>query len=81
MTRKYAVARRADNYAWHVAKIRKGIQQLLADGAVLEDVWNMTLDAARTEWGCKIICRQPLVLRIDGHDYQWPMGRRDDADD
>jgi hypothetical protein len=70
MTRKYAMARRADDYAWHAAKIRKGIQQLLADG-----------DAARTEWGCKIICRQPLVLRIDGHDYQWPMARRDDADD
>ena len=46
MTRK-CHGRRADDYAWHAAKIRKGIQQL---GAV-----HMTLDAARTEWGCKII--------------------------
>jgi hypothetical protein len=46
------MARRADDYAWHAAKIRKGLQQLLADGAVLEDVWNMTPDAARTEWEC-----------------------------
>jgi len=31
--------------------------------------------------GMQDYCRQPLVLRIDGHDYQWPMGRRDDADE
>jgi hypothetical protein len=64
--------------SWHAAKVRKAVQQLLADGAIVEDIFNIAVDAARAEWACRIVCRQPLILRIDGYDYQWPAGQSDE---
>jgi hypothetical protein len=30
------------------------------------------LEAARREYGWRVVVTTPAVLRIDGHDWRWP---------
>lgn len=75
------MARKANDFLWHGRRVRQYMQRMLSDGAELEDLMNMAIDSARAEWAARIIVRQPLVIRIDGQDWQWPLGDRGEAAD
>jgi hypothetical protein len=62
-----------DNAACHVAQIIKSTRAMLALGGVVEDALDAALEAARQEFQCRIVLLAKARLRIDGHDWEWPL--------
>jgi hypothetical protein len=55
-----------------VTEIIAATRKVLANGGVIEDVLDAVITGAKHEFNCTVTPVRPMILRIDGHDFQWP---------
>jgi hypothetical protein len=68
-----AATRKPDDVQYHIDLIFKHTRRLLELGGTVEQCLDLVLESARREFCCRVLVRAPACIRIDGHDYRWPI--------
>jgi hypothetical protein len=61
------------NPEWHREQVIKAVRYFFECGATVEEGLDAVMEAARREFGTRVIIRRPCEMRIDGYDYRWPL--------
>ena len=58
--------------SYHCEQIAKACRALFQREGTVEEALDAVLQAAKHEYGWRIIVHHPAEFRIDGYEYRWP---------
>jgi hypothetical protein len=62
-----------DTPDYHVGLVVRHMRRLLELEHTIEDNLDLVLQAARQEFQCRIVVIKPLIFRVDGGKFVWPL--------
>jgi len=57
---------------WHTAQLVLAARKMLDAGGTIEDALDAVIEAAKRQFGVRVIFTAPAEIRIDGFSYRWP---------
>lgn len=59
---------------WHRRQVIEAARALFDSGLVIEDMLDLIIEAARIEFGVRVVVRSPAQFLVDGGEFVWPEG-------